>query len=262
MRHVTREEMREIDRLAVEKFGLSIETLMENAGRAVADAVEERASKASPVVAICGKGNNAGDGFVAARLLADRGFEVEVLALQPSYEESTPTGKNWAKVRDRLDFVGRFKRRPMAVIVDAIFGTGLSRPVVGRERELILEMNRLDTRWFPIVAVDIPSGLDACMTVPVICVLATMALQPPETSWWLVVLTSASVRPVTVAVIGAPLPPIAVTFTVPAVAKYSLAPVSPLPPRPRTQTPHDVGLVSIGKLPVCTVVPANAPILS
>ena len=161
MRHVTREEMREIDRLAVEKFGLSIETLMENAGRAVADAVEERASKASPVVAICGKGNNAGDGFVAARLLADRGFEVEVLALQPSYEESTPTGKNWAKVRDRLDFVGRFKRRPMAVIVDAIFGTGLSRPVVGRERELILEMNRLDTRWFPIVAVDIPSGLDA-----------------------------------------------------------------------------------------------------
>jgi NAD(P)H-hydrate epimerase len=161
MRHVTREEMQEIDRLAIEKHAIPVDTLMENAGRAVADAVEERASKACPVVAVCGKGNNAGDGFVAARLLADRGFEVEVMALQPSYDESNATGRNWVKVRDLLDFVGRFKRRPMAVIVDAIFGTGLSRPVAGREKEIILEMNGFDARWFPIVAVDIPSGLDA-----------------------------------------------------------------------------------------------------
>src|SRR5438876_710347 len=161
MRHVTREEMQEIDRLAIEKHAIPVETLMENAGRAVADAVEERASKACPVVAVCGKGNNGGDGFVAARLLADRGFEVEVLALQTAYDESTATGRNWAMARDRMDFVGRFKSRPMAVIVDAIFGTGLSRAVSGREKELILEMNRFDARWFPIVAVDIPSGLDA-----------------------------------------------------------------------------------------------------
>jgi NAD(P)H-hydrate epimerase len=161
MRYVTREEMQEIDRLATLEHGLSVETLMENAGRAVADAVEERASKACPVVAVCGKGNNGGDGFVAARLLADRGFEVEVMALERAYDRSTPTGRNWERVRDRLDFVGRFKLRPMAVILDAIFGTGLSRPVRGRERELIGEMNRFDPRWFPIVAVDIPSGLDA-----------------------------------------------------------------------------------------------------
>lgn len=161
MKYVTRGEMQEIDRLAVEKHGIPVDVLMENAGRAVADAVEERASKACPVVAVCGKGNNGGDGFVAARLLAERGFEVEVLALQHSYDESTATGRNWAKVRDSLDFVGRFKTRPMAVIVDAIFGTGLSRPVTGREKALIGEMNRFDVRWFPIVSVDIPSGLDA-----------------------------------------------------------------------------------------------------
>ncbi len=161
MRHVTREEMREIDRLAIEERGIPADVLMENAGRAVADAVEERASKACPVVAVCGRGNNGGDGFVAARLLSERGFEVEVMALQHSYDESTATGRNWARVREELDFVGRFKRRPMAVIVDALFGTGLSRPVSGREKELILAMNRLDARWFPIVSVDIPSGLDA-----------------------------------------------------------------------------------------------------
>jgi NAD(P)H-hydrate epimerase len=166
MRYVTREEMQDIDRLALEKHGIPVETLMENAGRAVADAVEERASKACPVIAVCGRGNNGGDGFVAARLLAERGFEVEVLALQNSYDPSTATGENWARAREQLDFVGRFKVRPMAVILDAIFGTGLTRPVAGREKALIEEMNRFDSRWFPIVAVDIPSGLDANIGKP------------------------------------------------------------------------------------------------
>jgi NAD(P)H-hydrate epimerase len=161
MRHVTREEMQEIDRRAVEEYGIPAETLMENAGRAVADAVADRISPACPVVAVCGRGNNGGDGFVAARILAERGYEVEVLALGKSYDPSTAAGRNWERVREVLPFVGRLKTRPMAVLVDAIFGTGLSRPVEGRERDLIREMNALDRRWFPVVAVDIPSGLDA-----------------------------------------------------------------------------------------------------
>ena len=161
MRHVTREEMQEIDRRAAEEFGVSPDALMENAGRAVADVVAERISPSCPVVVVCGKGNNGGDGLVAARLLAERGFEVEVLALAPAYDPATPAGRAWEKVRDRVDFVGRFKTRPMAAIVDAIFGTGLSREVRGRERDLILRMNSLDPRWFPVVSVDIPSGLDA-----------------------------------------------------------------------------------------------------
>lgn len=161
MRYVTREEMQEIDRQAIEKFGIPVDTLMENAGRAVADAVAERASPAAPVVAVCGKGNNGGDGFVAARLLAERGFQVEVYALEKSYDPGTPAGRNWEKARERLEFVGRFKTRPMAVLIDAMFGTGLSREVKGRERELIRQINAFDRRWFPVVSVDIPSGLDA-----------------------------------------------------------------------------------------------------
>lgn len=161
MRHVTREEMREIDRQAVERFGISTDTLMENAGRAVADVVAERTSRVCPVVAVCGPGNNGGDGLVAARLLAERGFEVEVLALEGSWDPETPAGRNWQRVRERVPFVSDLQRRPMTVVVDALFGTGLSRPVEGRARDLILKINALDRRWFPVVSVDIPSGLDA-----------------------------------------------------------------------------------------------------
>ena len=160
-RYVTRAEMREIDRRAIEVHRIPVDTLMENAGGAVADAAAERVSPACPVVVVCGRGNNGGDGFVAARLLAERGYEVEVLALKREYDRSTATGRNWEAARDHVDFVGRFKKRSMALIVDAIFGTGLSREARGRERDLILEINTFDRRWFPVVSVDVPSGLDA-----------------------------------------------------------------------------------------------------
>lgn len=177
MRYVTRAEMQEIDRLAVEKHGLSVDTLMENAGRAVADVVAERTSPSCPVVVVCGKGNNGGDGFVAALLLAERGYEVEVLALEREYDVATPTGRNWAAARDALDFTGRLKRRPMTVVVDAMFGTGLSRAPAGRERELIEQINGRDRRWFPVVAVDIPSGLDADTGLPLgIAIKATVTV--------------------------------------------------------------------------------------
>lgn len=162
VRHVTREQMQEIDRRAVEERKIPVDTLMANAGKAVADLVEERISRDCPIVAVCGRGNNGGDGFVAALLLAGREFEVEVIALQKSYDLGTATGRAWHAAREgSVHFAGRFKRRPMTCLIDAIFGTGLSRPVLGEERELIREMNAFDKRWSPIVAVDIPSGLDA-----------------------------------------------------------------------------------------------------
>jgi len=162
MRYVTREEMQEIDRRAIEERKIPVDTLMANAGKAVADLVEERISRDCPIVAVCGGGNNGGDGFVAARLLAERGFEVEVIALRKSYDLGTATGRAWHAVRESdIHFAGRFKTRPMTCFLDAIFGTGLSRPVVGVERDLIRELNAFDKRWSPIVAVDIPSGLDA-----------------------------------------------------------------------------------------------------
>ncbi|MBV8881509.1 MAG: NAD(P)H-hydrate epimerase [Planctomycetaceae bacterium] len=162
MRYVTREQMREIDRRAIEERKIPVDTLMAAAGKAVADLVEERISRDCPIVAVCGRGNNGGDGFVAARLLAEREYEVEILSIERSYDASTAAGRAWRAAQESpIDFVGRFKTRPMACIIDALFGTGLSRPPSGFEKQLILDMNRFDKRWVPVVAVDIPSGLDA-----------------------------------------------------------------------------------------------------
>lgn len=162
-RAVSRAEMREIERRAIEERGIPADVLMENAGRALADVVLERISPSCPVTAICGVGANGGDGFAAARLLSGAGFEVEVLALEDSADLASAAGRMHDAARSipEIDFVGRLKRRPMALLIDAIFGIGLSREVKGRERALILEMNALDPRWFPIVAADVPSGLDA-----------------------------------------------------------------------------------------------------
>jgi NAD(P)H-hydrate epimerase len=154
--------MQEIDRRAIEERKIPVDTLMAAAGKAVADLIEERISRDCPIVAVCGRGNNGGDGFVAARLLAEREFEVEILSIERSYDASTAAGRAWRAAQESpIDFVGRFKTRPMACIIDALFGTGLSRPPSGFEKQLILDMNKFDKRWVPVVAVDIPSGLDA-----------------------------------------------------------------------------------------------------
>jgi NAD(P)H-hydrate epimerase len=154
--------MREIDRRAIEERKVPVDALMGAAGKAVADLVEERISRECPIVAVCGRGNNGGDGFVAARLLAERGFEVEVISIERSFDGSTAAGRAWRLAQEsEVHFVGRFKTRPMCCVIDALFGTGLSRPPAGFERQLILDMNKFDKRWSPVVAVDIPSGLDA-----------------------------------------------------------------------------------------------------
>src|ERR1700694_2656669 len=81
MRIVTAAEMREIDRVTSERFGVPSLTLMENAGSAVAEFVLERYSSAKTIGVICGKGNNGGDGFVAARKLTNAGKNIQVLLL-------------------------------------------------------------------------------------------------------------------------------------------------------------------------------------
>ncbi|MBI2931032.1 MAG: NAD(P)H-hydrate epimerase [Planctomycetes bacterium] len=149
MRAVTRHEIEEIDRRASAEFGIPATTLMENAGRAVARIVLQE-FKPKAVTVVCGKGKNGGDGFVAARHIAEAGVRVHVHALAAESEYSGISLENFRQVRTG----------PLVwseVVVDAIFGTGLTRPVEGKVRDLIEEINR----HAPIVAVDIPSGLDA-----------------------------------------------------------------------------------------------------
>jgi ADP-dependent NAD(P)H-hydrate dehydratase / NAD(P)H-hydrate epimerase len=153
---LTVEEMEEADRLAI-AGGVPGEVLMENAGRAVADEVSRRFPDASIVAVLCGPGNNGGDGFVAARHLMERGYNVRL-------GFGGDTGRlpeDAAAMAKRYDG----KLQPLEpellagadVIVDALFGAGLGRPIAGDLARLIDAAN---ASGLPIVAVDVPSGIE------------------------------------------------------------------------------------------------------
>src|SRR5689334_10189694 len=116
--------MRAVDRWAIEDKGVPSLELMEAAGRAVAEAVAALAP-GRPVRVVCGKGSNGGDGFVAARLLREMGFVVEVLLLWPGEELRGDAAVNFERFGGALvggDLAGRLVGS--GVVVDAIFGTG------------------------------------------------------------------------------------------------------------------------------------------
>lgn len=153
---LTTEEMGRADRLAIER-GTPGTLLMENAGRAVADEVARMAPPGSRIAVLCGPGNNGGDGFVAARLLRERGYRLRLVLL----------GARDALKGDAAEMAGRWTgpiedasaevETDADLIIDALFGAGLRRPLQGQARELVERVNRSGK---PILAIDVPSGLD------------------------------------------------------------------------------------------------------
>jgi ADP-dependent NAD(P)H-hydrate dehydratase / NAD(P)H-hydrate epimerase len=152
------EGMREVDRWAVEEVGVASLELMEAAGRAVAEAVAGLAPE-GPVRVVCGKGNNGGDGFVAARLLREMGFEVEALLLWPGEELRGDAAANFERFKGELvegDLTARLAGS--GAILDAIFGTGFE----GAPREPAAgAFAAINACGAPVVACDIASGVDA-----------------------------------------------------------------------------------------------------
>ncbi len=149
----TNNQIREADARTVESGTPSL-TLMERAGDALAKAVRGAMENkgVDDVLFVCGGGNNGGDGFVAARILQDSGVDVQVLCIA---EKLSPDCEAMKK-RFRGAVIGRIPRRRYALIVDCIFGTGLSRAPAGTERLLIDFIN--DSGAY-VVACDLPSGL-------------------------------------------------------------------------------------------------------
>jgi hydroxyethylthiazole kinase-like uncharacterized protein yjeF len=153
---LTSAEMAEADRLAI-ACGTTGSELMESAGRAVAEAVAGRHPSGSRIVVVAGPGNNGGDGFVAARLLAERGARVEVMLLGDIGRlkgDAARAAKKWAGP------VAPAEPQALAgadVVIDALFGAGLDRPVEGAARALIDAINAGKS---PIYAVDLPSGIN------------------------------------------------------------------------------------------------------
>ncbi|HKD46341.1 MAG TPA: NAD(P)H-hydrate dehydratase [Rhizomicrobium sp.] len=149
---LTNDEMRRADALAVAAGTLSL-TLMENAGRAVAEAIAARFPPCR-VCVLCGPGNNGGDGFVTARHLAGRGFDVMIAAGDGHKGDAAAMAHKWRGTRAALS---PSSLDGASLIVDALFGAGLSRPMEKSYRAVVEAVNRADAA---VVAVDVPSGLD------------------------------------------------------------------------------------------------------
>ena len=133
--------------------GVSVESLMERAGEAVAEAIW-RFGGGRPTLILCGPGNNGGDGYVAARKLAERGLDVRVaVSAEPATDAAIAARKGWNGAVEPLHDAA-----PAPVLVDALFGTGQSRPLEPAMRD---RLDHLAKAARFVVAVDLPSGVGA-----------------------------------------------------------------------------------------------------
>lgn len=164
LRILTPKEMQAVDRHMIEEQGIPGLVLMEHAAMGVTRAVLEKGAKR--VLILCGGGNNGGDGLSVLRQLAMRGVEAEAVLLsapeallgdaRKQYEMAVGSG---LCVKEALDeaAVGAIDMDAWDMLVDALFGTGLARDIGGRYRLAVMRMNETKK---PIIAVDIPSGVD------------------------------------------------------------------------------------------------------
>ena len=165
MRLVSAEEMRAIERIAIEEMGIPAATLMDRAGRAVADAAASLAGQGGRVVVVCGGGNNGGDGFVAARALHEAGRGVLAVALGTPGKGSPESIAAWQAAEDAgvpiagLEALQDFPVRPGDLVVDALLGTGLERAADGAFAAAIEAIAALRDQGARVLAVDLPSGL-------------------------------------------------------------------------------------------------------
>lgn len=164
-----RAALAQVDRLAVEEFGLPGFSLMENAASGLArhTLIALQTINRRDVVIVCGPGNNGGDGLAAARHLHNAG--VDVLVVLPGDPEAYrgDAATNLSIVRTMglpIHPISRWnpeEHDTPAVVIDAVFGTGLSRPVDGVFADAVRRINRLGEQGSTIIAADLPSGLDA-----------------------------------------------------------------------------------------------------
>jgi NAD(P)H-hydrate epimerase len=202
MRILTAAQMREADRYTIDEIGIPSLVLMENAGRQVVAAIEQTyESKLDGRVAVlCGRGNNGGDGFVVARTLLQHGIETSVFVIgalsdvrgdaRINLDILGRLGITVVEVADEQSWELHFSEiSQCALIVDAIFGTGLKSAVAGMMETVIADVNASE---IPIVSVDLPSGLsadtshligdciDASLTVTLAAPKLSLVLPPGE----------------------------------------------------------------------------------
>ena len=165
---VTVQQIKKLDGIAINKYGIPSVVLMENAGRLVAQEVKNMLpkNKRAKVIVLCGLGNNAGDGFVVARHLKEMNVDVKVFILGSPSKLKNDARINYEIVKKLKIFVKEVKKvagvivvdiKKADVTVDAIFGVGLNRDLGGLFCETVEAINEFAKK---VVSIDIPTGLD------------------------------------------------------------------------------------------------------
>ncbi len=166
---LSRDQIRRVDRLALEQYGMSGLVLMENAGRNAAEIIESVYGPAGSAVLFCGGGNNGGDGCVIARHLSNRGWSVRLVMIADAEKMTPDTAANYRVITamglhlvSALDAPSQMRALAAMgekdVLVDAILGTGFHGEVRHPVAGLLQAMNRAPKR--AIVSIDVPSGFD------------------------------------------------------------------------------------------------------
>lgn len=158
---LTAQQMRACEQVAVQA-GTPLIVLMERAGLAVAETVMARYTK-RPTIVLCGPGNNGGDGFVAARHLSAKGWPVRILLygkLEDLTAEAKVAASRWrgTVMTASTAVVENAIQKGAQLVVDALYGIGLRRPIVGEVASIMQAVNR---SGLPVVSIDIPSGINA-----------------------------------------------------------------------------------------------------
>jgi NAD(P)H-hydrate epimerase len=155
---LTNEEARSADSATIAK-GISGEALMENAGKAVVSVIDNY-FKPCPVLVLCGIGNNGGDGFVIARILKERNWPVTVCVVMDAKDikgDALAAKNKWQKAGGKVHNFSPVLLNENKLIIDAIFGTGLDRPIEAPVSDIITQVNKCP---LPVIAVDIASGIN------------------------------------------------------------------------------------------------------
>ena len=172
MKILTSAQMQRIDRLTTERYGVPSLTLMENAGRGVMEFLEERFAplEQQRIAILCGRGNNGGDGLVVARMLRERGLKPRVLLFADPQKVQGDAAVNLERlaisgmpeVVDNPEAWQRIKPnlKGTTLLIDALLGTGLSKPLEGLLLEVARAVNS-ELASAQVVAVDLPSGISA-----------------------------------------------------------------------------------------------------
>ena len=165
MKILNTEQIRAVDTYTIAHEPIASINLMERAANACVKWINAHFNKDVHVIIVCGMGNNGGDGLAIGRLMSDQGYNVEIV-IAPFFSKASPdfqanrkrlegrTGMNVSEIKEASD-ISLHKEQP-AVIIDAILGTGISKPVDGKLAEVIQRINSLHC---PVVAIDVPSGL-------------------------------------------------------------------------------------------------------